>query len=195
MFAQLLKNKEFLSKTERFYKKHKKEVWDIVLFGSGVRGKEKPQDIDILLLFRHKENLDSAYELRKSLEEVYEHIQVTTKTWETLTTRNFQAREAFLSEGYSLIRKQFIAEELGYNTWILFKYDLKDISQSRRMQLQYALYGRDKKSGISHKLQLKKFADTVFLCHVEHSEELQEFFSVWKIPVESFPILLPERTA
>jgi len=191
----LLKNKEFLSKTERFYKKHKKEVWDIVLFGSGVRGKEKPQDIDILLLFRHKENLDSAYELRKSLEEVYEHIQVTTKTWETLTTRNFQAREAFLSEGYSLIRKQFIAEELGYNTWILFKYDLKDISQSRRMQLQYALYGRDKKSGISHKLQLKKFADTVFLCHVEHSEELQEFFSVWKIPVESFPILLPERTA
>ena len=63
MFHELLKNKAFTSKIHGFFQENKAEVLDIILIGSTVRGKESPQDIDILLLFKTKENLDLAYAL------------------------------------------------------------------------------------------------------------------------------------
>lgn len=191
MSSKLLKNKEFNSIVGKFYRKHRKDILDIVLFGSAVKGKDKPEDVDILLLFREKEDLDIAYELRKSLERF--GVQVTTKTYENLFSTNFKARGAFLSDGYSLIKKQFIANRLGYSSAFLLKYNLHNFSQSKRMQLQYALYGRNKKSGIVKELKLKKFSNNVFFCPVENSEKLKEFFEHWGISFDMFPIIISDR--
>ena len=144
MSSKLLKNREFSSIINKFYKEHEKEILDIILFGSSIKGKENPEDVDILVLFRKKESLDTAYELKKKLEK-YGEIQIITKTYERLFDANFKARGSYLNEGYSLIRKEFIARSLGYTNAIFFKYQLKTFSQSRRMQFQYALYGREKK--------------------------------------------------
>lgn len=193
MFSVFLKNREFSSAITEFYKKRKNEILDIILFGSAVKGKEKPNDLDILLLFMNKEDLDAAYELRKKLEKFCAEVHVTTKTYEGLFDKNFRARTVFLGEGYSLVRKEFISKGLGYTSISLFKYELKGFSQSKRMQLQYALYGRDKKSGISKELKLRKFADTIFFCTLENTEKLREFFEQWNIKFEQFQILLPEQ--
>ena len=193
MFSAFLKSKEFSSAVIDFYKKHEKDILDIILFGSAVKGKEKPNDLDILLLFKNKEDLDTAYELRKNLETLGIEIHITTKTYTSLFDKMFKARDVFLGEGYSLIRKEFIAKGLGYASISLFKYELKGFSQSRRMQLQYALYGRDRKSGIAKELELTKFADTVFFCPVSNAEHLKEFFDSWGIKFEQFQILVPEQ--
>ncbi len=193
MFSEFLKNREFSSAINEFYKKHKSEVLDIILFGSAVKGKEKPDDLDILLLFRNKEDLDTAYELRKKLEKSAVEVHVTTKTYEGLFDKNFRARAVFLGEGYSIIRKEFISKGLGYANISLFRYELKGFSQSKRMQLQYALYGRDRKSGIAKELKLRKFAGTIFFCPVENTEKLREFFEHWNIRFEQFQALLPEQ--
>lgn len=193
MFSAFLKSKEFSSIISDFYKKHEKEIFDIILFGSAVKGKEKPNDLDILLLFKNKEDLDIAYELRKNLEKFGMEIHITTKTYNSLLDKMFKARDVFLGEGYSLIRKEFIAQGLGYAGVSLFKYELKGFSQSKRMQLQYALYGRDRKSGIVKELELTKFADTVFFCPVSNAEQLKEFFESWSIKFEQFQILVPEQ--
>ena len=176
-----------------FYKKYQKEVLDIILFGSSIKGKDKPRDFDILLLFKENENLNIAYELRKKFERLKIKSQIVTKTYERLFDKNFKAREAFLGEGYSLIRKQFISNSLGYTNIAMFKYELKGFSQTKRMRLQYALYGRDKKSGIVKEFRLNKFADTIFFCPMDNLEKVKEFFEGWKIKHDVFPILIPER--
>lgn len=193
MLSKLHKNKAFSSAITEFYKKHAAEILDIILFGSAAKGKENPNDLDILLLFKDKEDLDTAYTLRKKLETVGFAVHVTTKTYTALFDKNFLARAAVLGEGYSLIRKESISKGLGYSNISLFKYELKGFSQSRRMQLQYALYGRDRKSGMAKELNLKKFADTIFFCPVENTEKLKEFFENWNIRFEQFQALIPER--
>lgn len=193
MFSEFLKSREFSSTITEFYEKHKSEVLDIILFGSAVRGKEKPNDVDILLLFRNKEDLDTAYELRKKMEKFGVEVHITTKTYEGLFNKNFRARIVFLGEGYSLLRKEFVSKGFGYSNISLFKYELKGFSQSRRMQLQYTFYGRDKKSGIAKELKLRKFADTIFFCPVENTEKLKEFFEQWNIKFEQFQALFPEQ--
>jgi predicted nucleotidyltransferase len=193
VFSKFPKNREFYSTIKSFYKKRKSEILDIILFGSAIKGKEKPRDLDILLLFKNKEDLDIAYELRKKLEKFCAEVHVTTKMYTGLFDKNFRARTVFLGEGYSLVRKEFISKGLGYTNISLFKYELKGFSQSKRMQLQYAFYGRDKKSGISKELKLRKFADTIFFCPVKNAEKLREFFEQWNIKFEQFQILIPEQ--
>lgn len=193
MLHELLKNKEFISAVHDFYRKHTKEVLDIILFGSSVKGKQRPKDIDLLLLFRTREDLDVTYELRKKLKDFKIETQVISKTYFQLFDKNFRAREAFLGEGFSLIKRQFISEGLGYSNIALFKYELKGFPQSKRMRLQYAFYGRDKKSGIVKELKLIKFSNTIFLCPVVNTENLKEFFESWEIKFEEFPVLIPER--
>jgi len=193
MPPNLLKNKKFNSIITEFQKKHKKELLDIILFGSSIKGKDNPADTDILLLFKDKESIDVSYELRKKLEGIGLKPEITTKKYESLFDPTFKAREAILGEGYSLTRKGFISEGFGYSSMIAIQYELKGASQVKRMQLQYALYGRDKKSGITKELKLKKFSNTVFLCPIENSEKAKEFFESWKIKFEMFPILIPQR--
>ena len=54
----LLKNKL------REIAKKNSEIEDIILFGSIVRCKEKPNDIDILLLFKNKIDKEIEYDVR-----------------------------------------------------------------------------------------------------------------------------------
>src|SRR3989338_9020651 len=64
--------KRRLSKTVAdFYKRNKKHILDIILYGSTVRGKTYPQDTDIAIIFRKfdkKVFYDTVYNLRKALE-------------------------------------------------------------------------------------------------------------------------------
>jgi len=193
MFQKLLKNKIFISKIKNFYKENKKEVLDIILFGSTVRGKEKPNDIDLLILFRNKEDLDVSYKLKKNLDILSLNINIIIKTYDSLFAENFIARESFLSEGYSLLKKRFVAELLGYSSFILFKYELTGFNQSQRMRFQYSLYGRNKSLGMLKELSLIKFSDSILLSPVENSERTKDYLNQWNIKFTDIPILLPSR--
>src|SRR3989344_1739284 len=63
----LLKNIKFLYEINEFYNKNKDKIIDIILFGSAIKGKENPRDIDLLILFKEKKDLDLSYELKKRL--------------------------------------------------------------------------------------------------------------------------------
>ncbi|NQU78959.1 nucleotidyltransferase domain-containing protein [Candidatus Woesearchaeota archaeon] len=192
MSSELPKNRKFISTVNKFYKNNKESVLDIVLFGSSTKGKKVPNDIDILLLFKDTEDTDIAYELRKILK-IFGKVQITTKTYSNMFDNKFMARESYLSEGYSLIMKKRISSGLGYSSRTVFKYKLQGFNQSRRMQLQYALYGRGGKTGIVKEFGLEKFADTVFFCQTEKTEKFREFLDYWEIEYDVFPILLPKR--
>lgn len=61
----------------------------------------------------------------------------------TLFSDSFIAKEAFLSEGYSIFLNKFVHKELGYLSFSLIKYDLKNLNKSQRMRFYYGLCRRD----------------------------------------------------
>ncbi len=193
MLKSLLKNKEFSKIIKEFLKKL--EILDIILFGSAVREKDEPQDLDILVLYSNQDskNTETSYELRKRLEKLFKNIQVISKTYAQLFKPEFQARISLLSEGYSLRNGNFISRGLGYKNIILFKYSLGDLSKSKRMIFYYTLYGRNKEKGLLEKNNAVKFSDSIILAQTENSETIKEFFEKSKIEYRQTPILIPEN--
>lgn len=190
MSAQLLKNINFLTKAKKVYEKNKEEILDIILFGSAIKGKEKPADVDILVLYRSKVNLDISYELKKELSFLGE-IEIISKTYSQLFDSSFSAREAVLSGGYSLIHKKFLHESLGYSSFMLFKYRLEGMSKTRRMQFYYSLYGRTGE-GMLEELKSYKFSENMILAPMTEGEKMKEYLEKWVKFVE-MPILMPSR--
>src|SRR3989338_1224151 len=194
MSNALLNNTKFRSKTKEFFARNKSKILDIVLFGSAVKGKNKPEDIDILIIHKDKKDFDVSYELKKSLNSLGLNIQVIDKTYPELFKESFQAREGILAEGYSLVYEQPLSAAFGYISFILFKYELKGFNKSGRMRFYYSLYGRDNtQEGMLKKLKAIKFSNTIILCPMKSSEELKEYLNTWKLQYIEFPILIPSR--
>jgi len=194
MLKKRLKNTKLKSELEKFYKNNKESILDIILFGSFVKGKYNPRDIDILILYKGKKDFDKTYELKKILEKNNYNTDITNKTYLEIFSESFKAREGLLSEGYSIIAKKFLSEGLGYFSLILFKYELKGFNKSNRMRFYYSLYGRNKNdNGIIKDLNAVKFSDTILLCPVENAEKMKEYLDYWKIKYIEFPVMIPIR--
>jgi len=194
MLNNLLKNSELINKIKKFQKKNNKEILDIILFGSIVRGKKKPADIDILLIFKNQENSELTYQLTKIFEGHNLNSELTSITYQEMFDINFLPRESILSEGYSLITDKKLSESFGFQTFIMFIYSQKGFSQTKRMKFHYALNGRNKNPGILKQMNAVKLADTVVLVPLENSEEFKSFLSLWGISFKNFNVLIPQRT-
>ena len=168
------------------------EILDIVLFGSSVRGKEKPRDIDLLVIYKTKVNSELSYKIKKEFEAIGFEIDLVSKSYNDLFKSAFIARESFLSEGFSLIQKKFIADGLGYKPLVMFRYDIKTFNKSQRMRFYYSLYGRNSE-GMLKKLNLYKFSERIIISPIEESEEVKEYLNSWNIKYLEIPILMPAR--
>ena len=79
MSKNLLKNTRFKREIKFFFKKNN-EILDIILFGSSIKGKDKPNDIDLLIIYKTKKDLDTSYELRKKLNKLGFNVSISDKT-------------------------------------------------------------------------------------------------------------------
>lgn len=194
MLKELLKNKEFVKRIKEFLQNP--EIIDIVLFGSAAKGKEKPRDIDLLLLLSpHTKNKhEIEYEVRKTLKKIIERITITAKTYEELFNPAFFAREALLAEGISLRQQKPFSSGLGYAPLFLFKYSLEKMNKSERMRFYYSLQGRGDEQGVLQKTKCLKFSDTIIFSPPESAEVIKDFLKKWGREYQEFPILIPERT-
>src|SRR3989344_1983431 len=192
MPKEQLKNTKLKFEIIKFYKKNKDIILDIIIFGSFIKGKENPKDIDILILYKNKKDIEKSYELKKLLKKF--NVEIVDKSYLELFDESFKAREGILSEGYSIVNKKSLSEGFGYSSLILFKYELKGFNKSNRMRFYYGLSGRGKNDkGIIDDLSLIKFSDTILLCPVENAEKMKEFLNYWKIKYIEFPIMIPSR--
>jgi predicted nucleotidyltransferase len=194
MLKELLKNTGLISEIKEFYRKNQDAILDILLFGSAVKGKEKPADIDILVVYKlEKEDLELSYSLNSIFKKRGFAVSITSKTYSSLFDSSFVAREAYLSEAYSLIMDNFISRGLGYDALVLFRYELIGMSKSDRMRFYYSLYGRKKEGGILKKFNARRFSETILSVPVEDSENIRSFLDSWKINYLETPALIPSR--
>ncbi len=193
MLKELLKNKKFLNKIKKFL--NKKEIIDIILFGSAARGKEEAKDIDILVVYEDNCNkvIEITQSIKNELKKEYHNVEVIGKKYKEVLKPTFLARESLLSEGFSFKYKKFISECFGYENYMLFKYSLKGKNKSERVKFYYGLYGRKNDGGIINKYNCYKLSEGILLCKIENAEIIKIFFSNFNIEYICFPILIPKR--
>ncbi len=169
------------------------QIEDIILFGSTVRGKEKPTDTDILILFKTKINKNLEYELRKELEKYYLNVMIISKTEKNFSDPAFYARESILLEGISLLSGKKICENYGLISLGMFKYTLKNFSSLQKTKFYYALNGRNGNRGVFDNIGGIKISDNLVLVSLNKIENMREFLDSWKIKYILVPILIPQR--
>lgn len=176
-----------------FFKQRQKEILDIFIFGSSVKGKENPKDIDILILFKEKKDFTLAQEFRRILElKITIPIEIILKTYTELFSTDFFARESILAQAKSILRKKTLAKSFGYDSAAIFVYQLTEKSKSDRMRFYYSLYGRNS-PGMLKQLDSRKLTDTVILCPLYHKERMKEYLNSWKISYQEIEVLFPEK--
>jgi predicted nucleotidyltransferase len=194
LLKKLWKNIRLNKIINKFYTDNKEEIVDIVAFGSTVRGRIKPNDLDILCIFKNKIDDDLLYDLDKKIKKININSEIIGKKYKNLFSSEFLPREDILSDGYSFILKKRLFEAFGYRSFMLFKYSLVGKTQSDRVRFHYVLEGRNDSIGILKKLKAIKFTNSVVLVNVGLSEQFELFLNDWNIEYKKTRILIPDTS-
>ncbi len=115
-----------------------KNIIDIIVFGSAVKGKALPQDIDIALIYKNKINKNKIPREKNlhisfiSVEEFFRGLPLTN---------------ILLREGISLKYKKPLAEIFRFKNMVLFAYSLEGLRSSKKVKIVNWL--KNKKTGIT----------------------------------------------
>ena len=170
-------------------KKEHKEIWDIVLYGSFIRGKYDSNDIDIAIILKDKIILNDKLELGQELklhisEDNKKNIDIKCVDINDLLDSTFLARQGIIAEGYSLIDEVFLSEKFGFKTYALFIYSLKGLTNSQKKTFYYVLKGRRRQEGIS-KENIEELKPGVIKTPISFEEEFKEILKQHNIIYET----------
>lgn len=110
-----------------------KNIADIIIFGSFVKDKFNPKDIDIAIISREKD-LAFIGEISSELPEKT-HLEVLFPEQIYKTKLGL----AIISEGFSVKENRFLREMVGIKPQKIYSYDLGGLTQSEKRQFNRAL--------------------------------------------------------
>lgn len=151
--------------------------------------------LDVVIIFDSYKNKSIENELKNKIEQVFPYIKANVEgvTQEELFLPRFSLRERVFLEGYSVFHRDYMSSLMGFKGYVLFKYNLSGLSNSKKMQFYYDLYGRHKEGGILMQTNSFKLSDSLVLVPVGAKENLKGFFKERGIIFEEIPVLLPNR--
>lgn len=176
---------------KKFKKKHKK-VFDIVLYGSSVKGKEKPNDYDFMLLLKgakEGERFDLAFEFKEKLLGLgfpHEKLDVKAINLDSLFDPNYLATPGIIIEGFSLTKGKPFHELMNGESYALFNIKARRLDKNQRKKFNYALKGRKGDSGFLKEINGKYLAPWVVLIPIENTYRFKEFLDYWKVEYEAY---------
>ena len=173
-------NSEIISKIKNKLKRElrDKDILDVILFGSTIKGKASPEDIDIAILTEKQFNL----EIKGA------HISL-------IKPKDFfvnppSIAHTLLREGYSLKNNKYLAENLKFNNKVLFTYSLTNLNASKKVKIVNILRGKNKQKGMIEEYNGEWLANQVFTIPVEKSNIFEKFFINFEIRFTKSYILI-----
>ncbi len=155
----------------------KNNVWDVVLYGSYARGKTDSNDIDLAIILKEKISVKNkmilGQELRKMLAFKGIVLDVKMLDFDDLLNPGVLNRESVLSEGISIIKKDYVAERFGFAPFVLIEYELKKLTPSKKKMFYYALQGRTKGTGILAQIKGTLISNEVIKIPLKSYEEIK----------------------
>jgi predicted nucleotidyltransferase len=187
----ILKNTKLKNELKKFVSG--KEIDDILVFGSTIRGKEKPNDLDLLVVFNKKVDKEQEQKIKIILKKHFNNISIISKTKITILDQSFDARESVLFEATSLLTGSNLAKKYGFISFGMFKYDFSTWNKLQKTKFYYALNGRGSAEGIFQKTESIKLSDQIVLVPLDKIELFREFLESWKLDYKYVPMIIPER--
>jgi len=187
--------KKRLSEAAREFASEHPSVWDILLYGSSVKGKEMPNDVDIAIVVKEGNPLNASFNFKNQLEDKGfspDEVDVKGFLLEELFDENNLVGFALLVEGYSILRDKFLHESLNSNGYFLFRFSYSSFQQSEKMRFLYAYRGRTGMSGVLQQTGSLELAPGVVLVPIGAVYKFKEFLSLWGLSYEYAPTLIGE---
>ncbi len=161
-------------------------IWDIVVYGSYIRGKSKAKEIDVAVILDKtvsvKKKWGLSQELKKKMSLKDRTLDIKTLDLKDLINPGNLNREAVLAEGYSLIRKDYLAERFGFKAVAQVEYSLNKLAQAKQKTFYYALQGRKKGTGILSRLGGRIISKGILEVPTKEYEEINSLLVEKGIP-------------
>lgn len=160
-------------------------IEDIIFFGSFVKGKSKPKDIDVALLVCTKDE-NSISKLEKEIEAGLLGMKADFTVF-TLKEIYSEVWLSVITSGFSVSRGAFLREAYGIAPCKLYKYALTSLSPVQRVQFSRGL------KAVSDETKSVRLSRAIVIVPLENSERFEEFLKTWDIDFETRRYeLLPE---
>ena len=168
-----------------------KIIADIFIIGSAIKDKIKPQDIDVIVLFKNKD-----YEIMQEIiYEIKKDIGIEQLHIEPLFVENMFKEKIFSSiihEGISIRNNKNVGELIGYKPFSLFSFSLEKLEKIEKVRFAQALYGR-KKNGLLKQENGKALGKGVFIIPINKEELFREIMLKFKTKFNVKRILLKDN--
>jgi predicted nucleotidyltransferase len=154
-------------------------VEDIFVFGSFVKGKEIPNDIDICLCMPEggAAITDEISTFLKKEAGLSAHF---TQTGFSLMLSDRELWKSILHEGYSIRNREFASKLLGMVPFVLVEYKLGGISSSQKQIFSHAMNGTGGRESFLKDIHAKRIGRGVMIVPNEYVEKARSFLDTWK---------------
>jgi len=161
---------EFLKPLSKWLKR--KEIDDIIVFGSALKGKKNVEDIDVAILFK-----DFSESIWKEINKLDRYHFSKTKFSQLLEEPLFW--QTLIHEGYSLKRKEMISKIIGLESYFLFEYKLDNLDRTKQQIFSHALYGSGGRESFLKSIGGEKLGNKRVIVPFDKSEEIRDFLNTW----------------
>jgi len=166
-----------IKKEFKEYLKNKK-ILDILVFGSIIKGKTLPKDIDIAVITNEKIDINIP------------RFHIIFLKPEDFFINPPSLVHTLLREGYSLKNKRFLAESYKFSNKILFAYELKNLKASLKVKVVNILRGKNKEDGMITKNNGAWLANQVFIVPIEYDYIFERFFLHFGVKFKRYYLLM-----
>lgn len=156
-------------------------IVDVFLFGSYVKNKSNPSDIDICIVFKDKIGLNKVHLFEETLSQNNINSHISFLTVSQFFTKMHALSRTQMFEGISLINGESMAERYGLKSLTMYSYNLNSLSSSDKVRFVYFIRGRNKKKGIIAQLNGKFLSKSCFVVPVQYDAEILQALEQWNI--------------
>ena len=157
--------------SKKVLKKYDK-LQDVIIFGSYVKGKSRPEDVDIALIMpRYDLGLGYIGKVMREFDDVFGNID-----YEVIDPSLIYLDPLFwriAREGYSVKQGGFVVDAAQLNSMVLYEYSLSSLTKVKKVQFNRAVHN------ILEKSHLVKGG--LLWVPISESEKFQELVDSWKI--------------
>jgi predicted nucleotidyltransferase len=166
-------------------------IFDIVIYGSYVKGARVPKDIDLVVIFimgTLRERLNKIQLIKKKLSSKIEKIDIKQMLLHEIFSASFFARTGIMLEGISVKNNKPFSEVVGFRAFTLFWYNLSGLTHTQKVKFNYILAGRNTK-GIVERMDGVRLAKGVVKIPINHTLPFEQILKDNKINYKKKNIL------
>lgn len=143
-------------------------IEDVIIFGSFLKGRDKPKDIDLAFIVKEK-NLELIPLIKKNLGIDNVHL-------EFINIKDIYSTKLFLNllnEGYSVKYNKFLRDILNIHPMKMYTYDLKHLNKSKK-----TLFGIALKKNL-RRINGEKIGIGSVLIPINQTSYFEDFLEIW----------------